>query len=41
MNTIILLIDFEGEKELQDQNYLNKRYVGLNEHIKSKTDKQK
>ena len=29
MNTIILLIDFEGEKELQDQNYLNKRYVAL------------
>jgi len=29
MNTIILLIDFEGERELQDQNYLNKRYVAL------------
>ena len=28
-NTIILLIDFEGEKELQDQNYLNSRYVAL------------
>ena len=27
MNTIILLIDFEGEKELQDQNYLNKSNV--------------
>ena len=29
MNTLILLIDFEGEKELQDQNYLHKRYIAL------------
>ena len=28
-NTLILLIDFEGEPELQDQNYLNSRYVAL------------
>jgi len=38
MNTLILLIDFEGEKELQDQNYLHKRYLALvnilsNRHI--------
>jgi hypothetical protein len=29
MNTLILLIDFEGFNKLQDQNYLNKRYVAL------------
>ena len=28
-NTLILLIDFEGEPELQDQNYLNSRYIAL------------
>ena len=28
-NTLILLIDFEGERELQDQNYLNNRYVSF------------
>lgn len=35
-NTIILLIDFEGQKELQDQNYLNSRYISLLDILKQR-----
>ena len=41
-NTLILLIHFEGEKELQDQNYLNSRYSTLLNILKDEIiDKEK
>ena len=41
-NTLILLIHFEGEIELQDQNYLNSRYSTLLNILNDKEiDKEK
>tara|TARA_E500000178_G_C16826286_1_gene663936 strand:+ start:177 stop:845 length:669 start_codon:yes stop_codon:yes gene_type:complete len=41
-NTLILLIDFEGEVNLQDQNYLNNRFIALLNILKDrKIDREK
>ena len=41
-NTIILLIDFEGLKGLQDQNYLKNRYNALMDILQQRSiDREK